>query len=173
MQGKVRLLHSRKRIPRSFRRHPACKKLLHEADISLSRKSRLRAKVLIFESPRALRAFWREAIGSDLGKHCLGAVNGLLRHVIRFDSAGREKKWIEADARYFCVIGLTRGNLDAEIVTHEAVHAGFCYTKRVRRNHWSDKAKEFDEEGIAYPAGLAAARLNELYWKLKRAGILT
>lgn len=82
----------------------------------------------------------------------------------RIDSEGRGAVYV--DPRYFCVIGLVRGHLSMEIISHEAVHAGCAYAKRGARAPWHD-ALGFDEEHIAYPAGRIAAAINRALWAAK------
>lgn len=66
---------------------------------------------------------------------------------------------VEVDPRYFALCFLTHGHLTMEILSHEAVHLGFCYAKRVEREIFKASGS-FDEERIAYPAGRLAAALN-------------
>lgn len=111
---------------------------------------RLRAKLLVFKNPTQLRKYWLRMSGQNLGRGCLGAVNALAYPSITFPG-GRET--IKVDARFFCVIGLVKDHLTMRIITHESVHAGFCFAKRNARSWWDAQASEFDEEPIAYPAG--------------------
>lgn len=60
------------------------------------------------------------------------------------------------------MIGLVYGHLSMEIISHEAVHAGFNFSKRASRAPWDRKAQDFDEEGVAYPAGRIAAAINRV-----------
>lgn len=144
------------RLPNGFVR---CRGLLAEGNIPVN-GGRLRAKVLVFDKPENLRACWRKYLGGDLGAQCLGAVNSLMRHVERFPGK-RERvsrtRWIEADRRYFCVIGLVLGHLTMRIVSHESVHAAFAFVNRKSRAWWDKKAKDNDEEAVAYPVGEIAA----------------
>jgi hypothetical protein len=168
----VKLVHT-KALPRTWARHPKARGLVAEADISPhGHGGRLRAKLLVFETPQLLARFCSAALGSDQlianrkGQLALGAVNPLSFEMRRF-ADGLEQVRLHADPRYFCLIGLTLGNLSMEIISHEAVHAGFCYEKRVKRNVFGDAAA-FDEERIAYPAGAIAAGINRF---LDKAGL--
>lgn len=81
-------------------------------------------------------------------------------------------KMINADPRYFCVIGLSLPDVRRKwmtIISHEAVHAGFCYAKRVTRSPWAEKF-DFDEEQIAYPSGNIASGINRQLYRRKLYG---
>lgn len=163
------LTHNPHAIPRDWSGWPAARPALLMADIRLSRGSRLAMKLLVFASKAELRRFWRTLNGFDLGRHCVGAVNGLASEVIDFRKGRQGKSRMEVDPRYFCLMGLVRGKIDAEIITHEAIHAGFAYAKRVKhRNMWR-AAHDFDEEHICYPAGRIALEVSRV---LYRGGML-
>ena len=153
-----------RRIPRDWAsRWPG---LVAEYDVSPTRRGRLAAKVLVFRNPRALRSFWKIGLKQgELGRWTTGAVNGLISWKERLS---RNNIWTRritrADPRYFCVIGLACGFLTMEHIAHEAVHAGFCYAKRVNRTPWAE-GRDFDEEEIAYPAGAIAAGINRFLFK--------
>jgi hypothetical protein len=156
----MRIKHTRP-LPKSFARHPKGKHyVVHEADIFPSRRARLAVKLLIFAHPHDLRKFWKDVLGgADLGAGCKGAVNAMGYTSERIWSRGRvERHWV-CDPRYFCVMGLCIGYLNMEIVSHEAVHAGFCYARRRGRDPWNDD-KGLGEEDVAYPAGAIAAGIN-------------
>lgn len=157
----------RKGLPRCWR-NPSGKGLVAEADIMPRRYGRLAAKLLIFETPKHLRSFWKQISEYDLGKDCLGAVNGLSVQVEDFREGDKfpSAVFMRGDPRYFCVIGLVKGHLGAEIVTHEAVHAGFAYEKRLKRNTFGEVGS-FDEERVAYPAGAIASAINDFCHKKK------
>ena len=126
----------------------------------------LSAKVIVFKTPRDLKKFWNAGMNNmqRLGKgRVLGAATGLYCEVFSGKSG---KSHLEVDPRYFCFIGLTRKNLSMECISHEAVHAAFCFAKRKSRNPWDIYAKTHDEEAIAYPAGRIAAVINRKLHKL-------
>lgn len=164
----MRLTHSKPPLPRTFTRHPKAKGIELEKDLKIG-ASRLRAKLLIFKTRLHLRTFWRDVLHkSDLGRRCYGAVNGLVCEVQTVGKNGNvTNKKLVADARYFCVIGLVKHCMSAEIVTHEAIHAGFCYAKRIKRSPWDTEALRMDEETVAYPAGEIAAKINDVMWRNK------
>lgn len=157
----MKIEHARP-IPRSFVGHPKAKALVaHETDILPSRRARLAAKLVLFSTPRDLRKFWTDVLGRpDLGRGCLGAVNAMGYHAmyVEDDDSISKERWV-CDPRYFCVIGLCLGHLSMEIISHEAVHAGFCYARRRGRNPWNDD-RSLGEEDVAYPAGAIAAAIN-------------
>lgn len=98
----------------------------------------------------------------------MGAVNHLSCERIVFpgkNSKKQERHWIEADPRYFCVIGLVKGFLSMEIICHEAVHAGLAYAKRHRRAPWDEHIRHFEEEALCYPSGKIAAAINRAIFK--------
>lgn len=122
--------------------------------------SRLCAKLLIFNNRKHLRQFWQRVLSQPkLPGNTLGVVNGLIAEV----SEGKTSfHYLSADPRYYCVIGLVRDFLYTEIITHEAVHAAFCYAKRVKRTPWDKEVLKMDEEAIAYPAGKIARAITNL-----------
>jgi hypothetical protein len=158
-----------KPIRRDWSRHPAAKGLLLDTDIGVGH-GRLKAKLLVFRNQTSLHHFWRHGLRkSNLGRFCLGAVNALAVEVLCVERKGApEKRWIEADPRYFCVIGLVQGFLSMEIICHEAIHAGFAFAKRKARSPWEAQALQFDEEAVCYPAGAIAAAINRA---LDKAGL--
>lgn len=126
--------------------------LLAQGDLRVNH-GRLRAKLVVFNSCRDMDRFWVRYLKNPLGRRCQGAVNPLGHYFLKVDREGESKRVIEADARYFCIIGLVRGYLTTRIVSHESVHAAFCFTKRRARSWWDAQSKHFHEEEIAYPAG--------------------
>ena len=159
----MRFVANKRSLPRSFARHPHAKGLVGECDVHPRPRGRLAAKVLVFDSQRSLRSFWRKAFGPDISRHCLGVVNAIAEERWKPGKTPAEDgpHRIIGDARYFCVVGLCLGNLHAEVVVHEAVHAGYCYEKRVKRNMFGAAVGDFDEERIAYPVGVIAAGIND------------
>ena len=157
----MKVLRSQASIPRDFSTHPEIKGLLLQKDIGIGH-GRLKAKLLVFQSTKDLRHFWKNALEKgDLGKTCRGAVNGLFCEVLNF-SKGKQTTHLEVDPWYFCVIGLVQNYLTMEIISHEAVHAAFSFRKRKSRTPWDVQAKDMDEEGIAYPAGRIAGEINRV-----------
>jgi hypothetical protein len=153
-------------IPRSFARDHFRNGLVAEADIYPQSYGRLAAKLLIFDTTKSLRSFWRDALGHDLGSKCLGAVNALAQERTKFTKGKPETTTLHVDRRYFCIIGLVKGYLNSEIISHEATHAGFAYHKRVKRNVWG-KIGDFDEEQVAYPTGRITDAINRFLHRKK------
>jgi hypothetical protein len=156
-------------LPRIWTTHPAAEGVILETDISPGHGS-LKAKLLVFKDRKSLRKFWKGISHGSLGVTCQGAVNGLYREVIQIQPRGSKKPdtvHLEVDPRYFCVIGLVRGFLSMEIISHEAVHAGFAFAKRISGAPWSARAQDFDEEAVAYPSGRIAAAINRALYAAK------
>jgi hypothetical protein len=157
----IRFVPNKTPMPRSFARLPHAKGLVAERDVKPMRGGKIAAKVLVFENRGAMRAFWKRYSGYDITRNCGGVVNALCHERIRIDRNGNEtSRTLHGDRRYFCMVGLALGDLCAEFITHEAVHAGFCYEKRVKRNVFGKAVGDFDEERIAYPVGRIMAGIN-------------
>lgn len=138
------------RLPTVWPKSPG---LVEQANISVGH-GRLRAKLLIFRTPRDLARHWKKSYGHSLGRGCLGVVNALNVTQVRIEKDGSETpRWNEVDARYFCVIGLCLRRLGMGVLTHECVHGGYAYARRRTRAPWNAHALRFDEEAVAYPAG--------------------
>ena len=154
----MKVVRFKKSLPKNWSTHPRIK-VDSEFDVRLGS---LYAKVLIFKNSKDLHGWWKCKIKSHyLPKgDTLGAVNGLFYESI----PQKGKPYLQVDPRYFCVIALTKNNLTMEVITHESVHAAYCFIKRKSRTPWAKLAKENDEEEVAYPAGRIAAAINrELY----------
>lgn len=146
-------------LPRHWRGLPGLSDAPFVGELKLTRGSRVALKVIVFETPRKLRKFWKDALGKgDLGKGCLGAVNSLCCHVIRPDGS----QFVEYDPRWFAVMGLCKDHLTMEIITHESAHAAFSYVRRVKhRNPWFE-LEQLDEEYYCYPIGRIASALTRV-----------
>lgn len=150
-----------KRLPVRITSHlptvwPKARGMLAQGNVRVNPTSKLRAKVIVFDTQKSLRRFWKRYTKHDLGRGCLGAVNSLAHSVIKIQPKGSKKpetEYLCLDAKYFCVIGLLRGHTGTRVICHESVHAAFAYIKRRVRNHWDRLARENDEEEIAYPTG--------------------
>ncbi len=152
------------RLPRNWSKQ--FRGVVAECDISPTRRGRLKAKLLIFATVNDLKRFWRVDLDKgSLGRFTKGAVNGLCHEVLRVNPDGSTAFHKNVyDPRYFCVIGLVKRWLSMEVISHESVHAGFCYAKRVKKTPWA-AAREFDEEEVAYPAGAIAAAINRFLFR--------
>jgi hypothetical protein len=165
----MKVVHSKNPLPRDWSGMPGMKPALLQADISVLRSSRLRMKLVVFRTMGDMRRWWGGMGSGGLGSGCLGFVNALAYEEHMVDDDGSESmRRMTVDPRYFAVMGLTKGNLDAEIMAHEAAHAGFAYAKRVKlRNLWAG-SRENDEEDVAYPAGIIAGKVVKV---LRKAGL--
>lgn len=166
----MKLVHTKHPLPREFRWHPNMRRLAHEADLRITPGAKLCAKLLVFHDQRGLLRFWKFALDYQLDEDCHGAVNSLCYQVIDIKPGQPERSRLVVDPRYFCVIGLVKRRLSMEVICHEAVHAAYAFAKRGARAPWDKHAKDFDEEGIAYPAGIIARRINAALWD---AGLFT
>lgn len=139
-------------------RHPAGREIVAEADIHVTPRGALRAKLVVFKTRAALRRFWQSAFHHGLGRGCRGVVNSL-RQERRNPRTGDAYR--EVDPRYFCVIGLCMTDLTMDVICHEANHAGFYYFDRHHQTFWRDQGAHdsFDEE-VCYPTGRIAASIN-------------
>jgi hypothetical protein len=160
-------LRLNKPLPRCWRKHPKAKglKLLMEADVSLA-KSRLKAKLLVFNSRKDMAAWWRTVLECPLSGNFGAAVSPLIQEHQKTNKDGSDGvRWMTADPRYFCVMGFIKKWLHTEYIVHESVHAGYVYAKRVKRSPWNAEAMGMDEELVCYPAGIIAARVNYILHK--------
>lgn len=136
--------------------------LVAERDFTITKGSRLFAKVLVFKDMASLIAGWYKLFynlfsgeSGNLGKVCYGAVNDISEERRPFSRRGEEREY-RVDPNYFCVMGLVQGHLTAEVVAHECMHAGFAYARRKgRRNVFLTKSVAYEEceEKVCYPAG--------------------
>lgn len=151
----------RKGLPKWWKGHLKAKGLAHEFDVSVRPRGRLRAKILIFDSQSNLRRFWKEGLGclDVLEEDCYGVVSSLVCKREKIDAKGFVvSQRLEGDPRFFCVMGFLEKYLSDEVISHEAVHAAFCYERRRRRKLWKG-AEGCDEENIAYPAGILSSAI--------------
>lgn len=155
----MKFIPNKRGLPHSFTGGRIADGIVAEADICPHRRGRIAAKLLVFRNRTTLHRFWKRISDTPLGRGCLGAVNALGHTRTKFGKGDAETTTLHGDPRYFCLIGLCLGHLSAEVICHEAVHAGYCYEKRVRRNLWGDVG-DFDEERIAYPTGAIAAAIH-------------
>ena len=122
-------------------------------------RGRLFCKVLIFSNQAALRRFWVRGLKNGRLGRCRGVVNALVKTTQKVAADGTVGRMrIVTDPRYFAVMGLVKEDLTMEVLTHESVHAGFAYAKRVKRSPWA-KYADLDEEEVAYPSGVIAREI--------------
>lgn len=133
-----------------------------EFDVRVTARSRLFAKVLVFETNRELCRFWRDGLGKGrLGSRTLGAVNGMICERVDCRGGREVRRRPLVDPRYFCVMGFVRSALCMEVIAHESVHAAFAYASRARwGSPWRGYADEMPEELVCYPAGAIAREIH-------------
>jgi hypothetical protein len=152
--------HSKTPLPRLWHTHPKAiaSDILGEAEIKISRHSRLRAKLLVFKNNKAMRRFFKDVLEKPyvVCPKTLGICCSL--SVICENAITGKQIW-EGDPRYFCMIGLLHEHLRMEIITHESVHGGFAYAARQNQKQWV-KGDALDEEEVCYPAGIIASQIN-------------
>lgn len=133
-----------------------CEGLILDRDVTpIYGRSRLRLKLLIFDTPENLRTAWKEFLGrpeEDVGE-CMGMVTGLMTEVYNFEEDGREDHYLSVDPKYFAVMGLCEPYLLSEVVCHECVHAGFAYHYRVGGRSPFCLPEWQHEEAVCYPTG--------------------
>lgn len=155
-------------LPRIFKTHRHARGLVLEKDVHVG-GSRLAFKLLIFKTRDDLRDFWRKAVKPDdrLEKGCDGVVHALWIEKQTYDEQGKlTKSVLIVNPRYFALMAITEARIgSAEVNAHEAVHAAFAFSKRVRKTPWDRDIKRCDEEMIAYPTGLIAKALANIFWK--------
>ena len=157
-----RITHSKEPLPKLFHTHPAGKGIVSEALLKISNHSRLRAKLLVFDTNRSMGHFYTHALDKP-GAVCpktRGICSSLTYELVKFHPDGRETSRLVVDPKYFCLIGLLAGHLTTEIITHESVHAAFAYKARMRGRVWSQE-HELEEEEICYPAGVIARLVTQ------------
>ena len=138
--------------------------LLLAQDLSIT-NSRLKAKLMVFEKPKHLKAFWNKILKLDkLNRYTVGAVAPIK---MTYAEKGNESSPFRmvVDPRYFCLIGLCKTHLSMEAICHEAVHAGYAFALRKMKAPWLAEIGDMKEEAVAYPAGRIAAAINRVLWK--------
>lgn len=159
----MKIVYSKHPLPHSLWYFPGLRGLVRECDICITQSARLHAKVAVFKNLSSMRHFWK-LIDKPQPK-ALAVVCQLSSTRYRIDAQGNEYNHrLEVDPRYFCLMTFALGHLNMEIVSHESVHAGFAYARRVKRSPFK-AALRFDEEAIAYPAGRIARSLNGWLYK--------
>jgi hypothetical protein len=173
----VRVRHSKTPLPTTWINHPALgDSIIAEADMKITPRGRLWAKLLVFKDSDGLEHFWDKGLGRSLagdadisGKRkgrTVGCVSALATEIWSTETdTATTKKFIEVDPRYFCVIGLVETHLKMEVICHEATHAGFAFFNRHKRDYWVKRANnDFNEEDVCYPTGLIAASINRFLY---------
>jgi hypothetical protein len=145
-------------IRQDFTHHPHAAGLVGEFDVTVFRRSKLLAKVIVFDRPPSLRKFWRKAFNYPIPS-ALGVVKALYLDIENYRNGKRINRHREVDPRYFCVIGLCQGHLGTNIICHESVHAAFAYKNRLNRAGLFPRDRDNPEEAICYPSGIIASAI--------------
>lgn len=128
-----------------------------QANIAPSKYSDLRLKLLVFKSHAGFVVGWNRLFQHNhIDKSTGGVVHELSREIIRFNR-NQEEHIFEHDLRYFAVMGLVKGRINMEVVTHESIHAAACLLRRKGRRLILDQP---EEEELCYPAGYIARQIN-------------
>lgn len=127
-------------------------------------KSPLKIKVVVCAGEKALRKV-SERLGKPVEKETHAFVDCASGTEVN-PKTGKLRYF--ADCNYFCAMIFKLQQINTEIITHESVHAGFSIAKRNVRDPWR-RVFSLDEEWIAYPAGIVARKLCEIF---RRNGIL-
>ena len=140
---------------------PSSAGLLLQGDVRVT-AGNLRAKVLLFKNQASMKEYWNKKTMHRLG-NALAAVNQLTYEATSYRKGGDVgDQYIGVDARYFCMMGFLVKHLTLEILMHESVHASYAFVNRSTKQWWC-QAKEIDEELVAYPAGIIAKGVAQLF----------
>lgn len=158
--------HSKTPIPRNWKSLPGAEGMIFALDVSISPKSRLLVKVLVFEDQKALRRFWKLGLcRADPGKETRALMSELDFTITQYDESGAmTEHFREVDPRYVGVMAFSLDHMSVEYVAHECVHAAFAIYRRVgKRKLWPD-FDESPEEAIAYPVGGLVNTINRAFY---------
>lgn len=172
----MRIVPRAKGMPKLFIKAFPKSGIILEGALRLHHERRV-MKVVVFKHRSEMQRFYngpfkkyRERIGvsSDI---CEDAVMGMVctqeTEHIQFEPQG-EKHWIEVDPHFWSVMILCLDSLNIMVMSHEAVHAAFAYTRQHPRNRWT--IHESDEEHICYPAGYITEMLDN--WLKRERGYI-
>jgi hypothetical protein len=158
--------HDKPALPRDWSTLPGAEGLVFQGDVAVSKRSSLRAKVLLFRDHESMRRFWSKALGRPALSHDTLAVSNPLTvkvHFCKVKGKPQRPPELRVDPRYFCALGFAQGALTPEFIIHESVHAGFAYSRRVGGKHdWVD---DCEEERVCYPAGRIADGIIRMFSK--------
>lgn len=128
--------------------------IVEEFDVTPDPTSRLRTKVMIFKSRKAMLAFARSVIGAKVHRGIEAAVRELACSIM--NEAGEEIE-VEVDPRYVCLAIFNLRDLSYCTIAHEGIHVGFNYARRTGKTKPWTKGYAAWEEAVAYPAGMFTA----------------
>lgn len=135
--------HSKHKLPRTWMGHPGMSGLVLEADLRVSKHSRLRCKLLVFSSLKAMRSCY-----SKISKDSAWDAHGLFHPFYIKDDT---RSTIEVDPRYWGVIMLAKTRLCCDYLAHEICHAAHEFARRTKRK-WP-MSDTVPEEKVCYPMG--------------------
>ena len=167
----MRVKHSKTPFPKKVSGFPFAGPVLLDADFTVTNKGRVYVKLLVFPNQTALQRFWNKSGLFDnsgkLERDSVGVAHPLeVRREIYTKGQQEPVTLLEVDPRYCAVIGLCAGYLSMNIVTHESVHAAFCFAARSSRmSTWALTPNSVPDETIAYPAGQIASKITGLLLK--------
>ncbi len=158
----MKVVHSDKPLPHKWGGMPLGNTAVLIADVFVSRHSRLRMKLLVFEKRLHMRRFAKAALNIHLsGVNTAGFCNALGHERLKVEKDGSTSNHrLVVDPRFFAVMCLCVDALGMEVITHEAGHAAFAYANRVKHKDLWPGQRSNDEEAICYPLGLIASRVN-------------
>ena len=148
---------------------PVVGKVAHEADMRVTPRSRIRYKVVIFETQHCLLQFWGHFFRYQLPDNALAAVRDVSTTVWGPANGGTE--YLRVDPKYFAVVGLVDRHITTNVLAHEAAHLAYAYDRRMgKRNPFIDPHNH--EEQLAYPVGIITQQLTDLLVKLHDTGVV-
>lgn len=150
-------------LPKNWGGLPGAEGLVCSGDVTVTRGSSLRAKILVFKNSPAMRRFWRLGISRPPLTRDILAVTSDLSSIAEFTRpkvGARRPPELRVDPRYFCAVGFTLDNLSVGVITHESIHAAIAYLRRVDYKKWPDSHDS--EECICYPAGHIASGISKI-----------
>ncbi len=130
-------------------------------DVSITPSSKLKIKVLVFDTDKTMQKWWRMCFKSSI-KGAAAAVNSMSGTITSSEGVVRSV----FDKNYIAVVVFNKKFLGMEVITHEASHVGFAYAKRIKNSPFAEYG-DFDEELVAYPTGRAASAIVSLLYKHK------
>lgn len=132
-------------------------------DLTLSKASRLRCKLLFFQSNESMSYFWKRNLSGPLTPDTLACVQQL----------SYQKDGVSfVDPNFFAVAAFvtSRGGLSAATIAHECGHIAMAYARRHNRRLWSGP-HELEEEEICYPLGIAAGMIHAFLREVNYFGV--
>lgn len=153
---RIKRVPNPKPLPSRWKSINVVKPAVWVGDILTTNSSRLSLKLLVFNTLKDLRRFYRWLKpGMEIG-NCKGCCIRLETEIIDFKDGVRERNYLRCDPRYYAVMCLLRQHLTTNIIVHEAVHAGIALAERSTKV-W-DRSGNWEEQ-LCYPTGRIAANI--------------